>query len=303
MTWKFKRRSFDLTHRGIIMGILNVTPDSFSDGGSFLDPEKAVAHALRMEREGAEIIDVGGESTRPGAEAVDAEQELMRVIPVIRALRARSEVVVSIDTSKAVVAEEAVRAGADIINDVTALLGDSRMAEIAARSEAGVVLMHMQGEPRTMQQNPRYEDVTAEVTEFLRQRVSAAIGYGMAVERIAIDPGIGFGKSPSTTVPLIPWHARRTWPAHPGGRLPEVVLALAGQCFHNLGQILARGRADKLLPREGRKDLPRDPRTQTALRCLANDGSNLRERLMLEAIAKFVVQYWRIPVEIGILAA
>ncbi|MGA7215563.1 MAG: dihydropteroate synthase [Terrimicrobiaceae bacterium] len=196
MTWKFKRRSFDLTHRGIIMGILNVTPDSFSDGGSFLDPEEAVAHALRMEREGAEIIDVGGESTRPGAEAVDAEQELMRVIPVIRALRARSEVVVSIDTSKAVVAEEAVRAGADIINDVTALLGDSRMAEIAARSEAGVVLMHMQGEPRTMQQNPRYEDVTAEVTEFLRQRVSAAIGYGMAVERIAIDPGIGFGKRP-----------------------------------------------------------------------------------------------------------
>ena len=196
MTWKFKRRSFDLTHRGIIMGILNVTPDSFSDGGSFLDPEEAVAHALRMEREGAEIIDVGGESTRPGAEAVDADQELMRVIPVIRALRARSEVVLSIDTSKAVVAEEAVRAGADIINDVTALLGDSRMAEVAARSEAGVVLMHMQGEPRTMQQNPRYEDVTAEVTEFLRQRVSAAIGYGMAVERIAIDPGIGFGKRP-----------------------------------------------------------------------------------------------------------
>ena len=178
------------------MGILNVTPDSFSDGGSFLDPEEAVAHALRMEREGAEIIDVGGESTRPGAEAVDADQELMRVIPVIRALRTRSEVVLSIDTSKAVVAEEAVRAGADIINDVTALLGDSRMAEIAARSEAGVVLMHMQGEPRTMQQNPRYEDVTAEVTEFLRQRVSAAIGYGMAVERIAIDPGIGFGKRP-----------------------------------------------------------------------------------------------------------
>jgi dihydropteroate synthase len=196
VTWKFKRRSFDLTHRGIIMGILNVTPDSFSDGGSFLDPEEAVAQALRMEREGAEIIDVGGESTRPGAEAVDADQELMRVIPVIRALRTRSEVVLSIDTSKAVVAEEAVRAGADIINDVTALLGDSRMAEVVARSEAGVVLMHMQGEPRTMQQNPRYEDVTAEVTEFLRQRVSAAIGYGMAVERIAIDPGIGFGKRP-----------------------------------------------------------------------------------------------------------
>jgi dihydropteroate synthase len=194
--WKLKRRSFDLTHRGIIMGILNVTPDSFSDGGNFLDPEEAIAHALRMEREGAEIIDIGGESTRPGAEAVDADQELMRVIPVIRTLRARSEVVISIDTSKAVVAEEAVKAGADIINDVTALLGDLRMAEVAARSEVGVVLMHMLGEPRTMQLNPHYEDVTAEVAEFLRQRVLGAIGYGMAVERIVIDPGIGFGKRP-----------------------------------------------------------------------------------------------------------
>jgi dihydropteroate synthase len=194
--WKLKRRSFDLTHRGVVMGILNVTPDSFSDGGNFLDPEEAVAHALRMEREGAEIIDIGGESTRPGAEVVGADQELMRVIPVIRTLRARSEVVISIDTSKASVAEEAVREGADIINDVTALLGDSRMAEVAARREAGVVLMHMQGDPRTMQQNPHYQDVTAEVAEFLRQRVSAAIGYGMAVERIAIDPGIGFGKRP-----------------------------------------------------------------------------------------------------------
>jgi dihydropteroate synthase len=194
--WELKRRSFDLTHRGIIMGILNVTPDSFSDGGSFLDPEEAVAHALRMERDGAEIIDIGGESTRPGAETVGADQELMRVIPVIRTLRARSDVVISIDTSKALVAEEAIRAGADIINDVTALLGDSRMAAVAARGEAGVVLMHMQGEPRSMQQNPHYEDVTAEVAEFLRQRVSAAIGYGMAVERIAVDPGIGFGKRP-----------------------------------------------------------------------------------------------------------
>ena len=185
------------------MGVLNVTPDSFSDGGDFLDPEDAVAHALRMEGQGAEIIDIGGESTRPGAESVDSDEELRRVLPVIRAVRARSEIVISIDTSKAVVAEEAVRGGADIINDVTALLGDPRMPDVAARSEAGVVLMHMQGEPRTMQQNPHYNDVVAEVAEFLRQRVSAAIGYGMAVERIVIDPGIGFGKKPEHNLALL----------------------------------------------------------------------------------------------------
>jgi dihydropteroate synthase len=201
--WKLKRRSFDLTHRGIIMGVLNVTPDSFSDGGNFLDPEDAVAHALRLEDEGAQIIDIGGESTRPGAEAVNADEELRRVVPVIRALRAHSEVIISIDTSKAVVAEEAVRWGADIINDVTALLGDLQMADVAARSKAGVVLMHMQGEPRTMQQNPHYDDVVTEVAEFLRQRVSAAIGYGMAAESIAIDPGIGFGKKPEHNLALL----------------------------------------------------------------------------------------------------
>ncbi|HEY5768832.1 MAG TPA: dihydropteroate synthase [Terrimicrobiaceae bacterium] len=203
MIWRLKRRTFDLTHRGVIMGVLNVTPDSFSDGGEFLDPAQAVTHALRMEGEGAEIIDVGGESTRPGAEAVEPEEELSRVVPVIRALRARSQVVISIDTSKAVVAREAVSEGADIINDVTALLGDSLMPEVAARSGAGVVLMHMQGEPRTMQENPHYDDVVAEVIEFLRQRVSAAIGYGMAAERIAIDPGIGFGKKPEHNLALL----------------------------------------------------------------------------------------------------
>ena len=203
MIWKLKRRTFDLTRRGIIMGVLNVTPDSFSDGGDFLDPDAAVAHALRMEGEGAEIIDIGGESTRPGAEAVEPEEELRRVVPVIRALRARSQIVISIDTSKSVVAHDALREGADIINDVTALLGDSLMPDVAARSEAGVVLMHMQGEPRTMQQNPHYDDVVAEVAEFLRQRVSAAIGYGMAEERIAVDPGIGFGKKPEHNFALL----------------------------------------------------------------------------------------------------
>ena len=185
------------------MGVLNVTPDSFSDGGTFLEPETAVVHALRMEADGAEIIDVGGESTRPGALKVDLEEELRRVVPVIRGLRARSNVLISIDTSKAGVAKEAVRCGADVINDVTALLGDPGMAEVAARSGVGIILMHMRGEPRTMQRDPHYEDVVAEVAEFLRQRVLAAIGYGMAVENIAIDPGIGFGKRPEHNLALI----------------------------------------------------------------------------------------------------
>jgi dihydropteroate synthase len=180
----------------MIMGVLNVTPDSFSDGGSFPDGEAAVLHALELERDGADIIDVGGESTRPGALAVGLDEELRRVVPVIRALRAQSDVLISIDTSKAEVAREAVAAGADIINDVSALLGDPAMPDVAAQSGAGVVLMHMRGKPRTMQQSPHYTDVVAEVAEFLGQRLEALVRCGMAVESLAIDPGIGFGKKP-----------------------------------------------------------------------------------------------------------
>jgi dihydropteroate synthase len=185
------------------MGVLNVTPDSFSDAGNFLESEDAIAHALRMESEGAEIIDIGGESTRPGAEPVETEEELRRIIPVIEGLRARSQVAISIDTSKAVVAEAAIDLGADIINDVTALRGDPLMPEVTAKSGAGVVLMHMQGEPRTMQEKPTYKDVAGEVAEFLRQRVSIAIGYGMTAERMAIDPGIGFGKTAEHNAALL----------------------------------------------------------------------------------------------------
>jgi dihydropteroate synthase len=203
MIWRLKRQSFDLTSRGIIMGVLNVTPDSFSDGGMFLEPYEAVTHGLRMESEGAEIIDIGGESTRPGAESVSAEEELRRVLPVLRGLRAKSSVIISIDTSKAVVAQEALRYGADIINDVTALGGDPQMPDVAASSEAGIVLMHMQGEPRTMQQNPQYDDVVADVVGFLRQRLSAAIDCGLSAERIAVDPGIGFGKKPEHNLHLL----------------------------------------------------------------------------------------------------
>ena len=196
MLWKLPRGPLELSRQGLIMGVLNVTPDSFSDGGSFLDREAAVEHALELASLGADIIDVGGESTRPGAESVGVEEELRRVVPVIRDLRARSGVLISIDTSKAAVAKAAVEAGADIVNDITALLGDPAMPEVAARSGAGVVLMHMQGEPRTMQKCPHYTDVVAEVAEFLRQRIFAAVGCGMAVESLAIDPGIGFGKKP-----------------------------------------------------------------------------------------------------------
>ncbi len=185
------------------MGILNVTPDSFSDGGSFFDREAAIAHALRMAAEGADIIDIGGESTRPGAETVDEDEELRRVIPVLHAIRQRSDVLLSIDTSKASVAAEAVRAGADIINDVTALQGDARMSEVALRSGAGVVLMHMQGRPRTMQQAPHYDDVVGEVAEFLRQRMASSLDSGMSAERLALDPGIGFGKKPAHNLALL----------------------------------------------------------------------------------------------------
>jgi dihydropteroate synthase len=156
--WQLRRGAPDLSRRGLIMGVLNVTPDSFSDGGNFDETETAIRHALALEGEGADIIDVGGESTRPGAEPVGEAEELRRVIPVIEAVRRASGVLVSIDTSKAAVAEAAVAAGADIINDVTALAGDG-MPEVAAKSGAGVVLMHMQGEPRTMQKAPHYTDV------------------------------------------------------------------------------------------------------------------------------------------------
>jgi len=213
--WKLKNRSLDLTHAGLIMGILNVTPDSFSDGGSFFDREAATAHGLQLAAEGADIIDVGGESTRPGAEAVDEAEELRRVIPVLRAIRERSAVLLSIDTSKASVAEEAVRAGADIINDVTALQGDPRMKEVARQSGAGVVLMHMQGRPRTMQEAPHYDDVVGEVAEFLRQRMASVLGSGMAAESIALDPGIGFGKKPAHNLALLHSLARFTALARP----------------------------------------------------------------------------------------
>jgi len=194
--WKIRDRELDLSRRALVMGIINATPDSFSDGGSFLNPADAVAHGKKLVAEGAEILDIGGESTRPGAESVSASEEMDRVLPVIRALRRESEVMISIDTSKAAVARAALEAGADIINDVTGLRGDPEMPQLAASSQAGVVIMHMQGEPRTMQVAPRYDDVVREVGEFFRQALDQAVECGIDPMRIALDPGIGFGKTP-----------------------------------------------------------------------------------------------------------
>ncbi|HEX9967584.1 MAG TPA: dihydropteroate synthase [Solirubrobacterales bacterium] len=177
-----------------LMGVVNVTPDSFSDGGLFLDAEAAVAHGEELAREGADILDVGGESTRPGAEAVDAEEEVARTEPVVRALAAAGHRV-SIDTSKLAVAEAALDAGASIVNDVTALRGEPEIAALVGARGAGIVLMHMQGDPRIMQADPRYDDVVADVKAFLAERTEVAVAAGVREERIWLDPGIGFGKT------------------------------------------------------------------------------------------------------------
>jgi dihydropteroate synthase len=187
--------------RPSVMGVVNVTPDSFSDGGVNFDPEDAVAAARRMLAEGAAIVDVGGESTRPGAEGVSAEEELRRVVPVLEALE--GEVPVSIDTSKAGVAKRALELGAELVNDVTALRGDSELAGVVADSGAYLCLMHMQGEPRTMQLDPRYGDVVSEVAAFLEERLGAAVAAGIAEDRVCLDPGIGFGKTVGHNFELI----------------------------------------------------------------------------------------------------
>jgi dihydropteroate synthase len=193
--WKIGDRIFDLSQHGLIMGVLNVTPDSFSDGGNFFGAENAVEHGLRMAAEGAHIVDVGGESTRPGAEAVAAEEELRRVIPVIEQLRRKREVIISIDTSKAEVARAAIRAGASIVNDVTGGRGDEEMMPLIAETKSAFIIMHMQGTPQTMQIAPQYTNVVSEVFDFFRQQYARAIVYSIDPMAIAFDPGIGFGKT------------------------------------------------------------------------------------------------------------
>lgn len=205
MIWRFAGRELDLTTRGLIVGIVNVTPDSFSDGGAFTDPETASSQGLKLLSEGADLLDIGGESTRPGATPVDAMEERRRILPVIKALRSKTEAPLSIDTSKASVAEAALRAGATIINDVTALRGDPAMGSVVAAHRAGLILMHMQGNPATMQEHPSYpnDDVLTAVSKFLSERRAAALGFGVDAASIILDPGIGFGKTAAHNLALL----------------------------------------------------------------------------------------------------
>jgi dihydropteroate synthase len=187
----------------LIMGVVNVTPDSFSDGGRFLDADAAVEHGLTLTAEGADILDIGGESTRPGADPVGADEELRRVVPVIERLARSGQARLSIDTTKAGVARAALEAGACLVNDVSALRFDPDMAALVAETGAGCCLMHMLGEPRTMQENPRYEDVVSDVKAFLEERLAFAVGEGIDEERVWLDPGIGFGKTVEHNLELL----------------------------------------------------------------------------------------------------
>lgn len=192
---KLPSRTLVLGERTLVMGVLNVTPDSFSDGGEFLDPARAIDHAIAMESAGAELLDIGGESTRPGSQEVPASEELDRILPVLEGLCGRIKIPVSVDTRRAAVAELAFRAGAEIINDVSGLRNDPRIAEVAARQRVPLILMHMRGEPRTMQETGFARDVLSDVTQGLRNSIAVARKAGVAKSQIILDPGIGFGKS------------------------------------------------------------------------------------------------------------
>jgi dihydropteroate synthase len=203
MIWQISGRAIDLSQHSLIMGVLNVTPDSFSDGGEFFTTAKAIEHGARLADEGAQIIDVGGESARPGAEPVSAAEELARVLPVIAKLRERISAFISIDTTKAAVARGALEAGASIINDVSGGRADPEMMKLAAERKAALIVMHMQGTPRTMQENPRYDDVVSEVADFFRQQYARALECGIDSMAIAFDPGIGFGKTVEHNLELL----------------------------------------------------------------------------------------------------
>jgi dihydropteroate synthase len=221
-----------------VMGVVNVTPDSFSDGGRYLDHRAAVAHALELVAEGAAILDIGGESTRPGAAPVADDEELARVVPVIEALAGDTEARISVDTSKHAVARAALQAGASIVNDVSAFRADPRMAELAAETGAEVCLMHMLGEPRTMQDAPRYDDVVDSVRAFLEQRMAFAVAEGVKEERIMLDPGIGFGKTVTHNLELIARLAEIVALGRP------VVIGTSRKSF--IGQVTGREVDDRL---------------------------------------------------------
>lgn len=236
--WQCRDRRVEFGERTRVMGILNVTPDSFSDGGRFFDSRQAIEHGLQMARDGADMIDVGGESSRPGAEPVPVEEELKRVVPVIKALSGETDCLLSVDTRKARVAEASLAAGAHLINDITALTHDPAMPAVARDQGAGVILMHMRGDPKTMQLAPAYGDVVEEVAGYLEQRIRDLEGVGLSRHSLAVDPGIGFGKTVEHNVSLI---ARVDRLAHLGR---PVVIGLSRKSF--IGTITGREVQDRL---------------------------------------------------------
>ena len=201
--WKVGSRTFETGDFPLLMGIVNVTPDSFSDGGQFVERNAAVDHALQLAEDGADILDIGGESTRPGSARVSANEELHRVVGVIEALRPRTDRLISIDTTKSEVACRALAAGADVVNDISGLTFDAAMPEVCAASDCGVICMHIRGTPQTMQDDPQYDDVVADVSAFLASRLDALESAGISRGRIATDPGIGFGKTAQHNVDLL----------------------------------------------------------------------------------------------------
>ncbi|HVS82773.1 MAG TPA: dihydropteroate synthase [Pyrinomonadaceae bacterium] len=239
--WKLARRSLPYGERTLVMGVLNVTPDSFSDGGEFFSLDRAVAHAKQMIAEGADIIDIGGESARPGSAFVSEEEELQRVIPVIERLAAKSPVPISIDTTKSSVARAALEAGAEIVNDISGLRFDPLIADEAAKAKAGLVLMHSRGTPKTMQQLPPVDDIMSEVIGGLRRSLAIAEERGVARDSIAIDPGIGFGKTLEQNVELI---ARLDQLASKFAEFP-IIIGTSRKSF--IGKLLDNAPADQRL--------------------------------------------------------
>lgn len=214
--WHLRSKHLPIGQKTWLMGIVNVTPDSFSDGGSYLDPAQAVQHGMDLASQGADLLDIGGESTRPGSAPVSAKEEANRVVPVIKGLRKElPDIILSIDTTKASVAHLAVEAGVDIVNDVSAGTQDPEMFNLVASSDVGYILMHMQGTPQSMQQNPAYRDVVSEVISFLQDRLNKAIAAGIAKDRLAIDPGIGFGKTLEHNLALLSELSAFTQFGHP----------------------------------------------------------------------------------------
>jgi dihydropteroate synthase len=236
--WRCRDHLLEIVRRALVMGIVNVTPDSFSDGGRFDTTAKAVEHSLRLIAEGADIIDIGGESSRPGAEPVSLAEELRRVIPVVEQVARLASIPISVDTTKAEVARQAIRSGASIINDITALRGDAGMAEVVLESRAGLILMHMQGTPQTMQLNPAYENVVDDIGAFFEERLRFAAENGIESDCIALDPGIGFGMTLDHTLHVL----RNLAEFQRFGR--PVCLGVSRKGF--IGQIVDRPRPQRL---------------------------------------------------------